>query len=105
MAQTQAEAAVMASTAARFDQVNTSLQGMLTTLMAELSVLNGAWRGLGAAAFEQVKTDYAADLRSLGNALAETAEAIRASGAGYAMSDSEAAARLTRSGDVRRLPL
>ena len=102
---TQAESAVMASTAAKFDQVNGALQSMLSTLMSELSVLGGSWKGLGASAFEQVKSQYAADLRSLNNALAETAEAIRASGAGYQVTDSDAASRVARTGGTFTLPL
>ncbi|MFF0379513.1 WXG100 family type VII secretion target [Actinoplanes missouriensis] len=105
MTDTQAEMAVMARTAARFDQVNDGLQSTLRTLMSELSVLNGAWRGLGADAFEQVKTEYAADLRRLGGALAETAEAIRTTGAGYQAADAGAAARVTRTGGTIVLPL
>ena len=105
MAETQAEAAVMASTAARFDEVNTSLQGTLNALMSELSMLSGAWKGLGATAFEQVKTQYAADLRRLGGALAETAEAIRSYGASYDAADTGAAARVARSGGTFTLPL
>ncbi|GAA2890650.1 hypothetical protein Acy02nite_64330 [Actinoplanes cyaneus] len=105
MAYTQAESAVMARTAARFDQVNGALQTMLSTLMSELSMLNGTWKGLGATAFEQVKTQYAADLRSLNNALAETAESIRASGVGYQTTDSDAASRVARTGGSFTLPL
>jgi WXG100 family type VII secretion target len=105
MAYTQAESAVMTSTAAKFDQVNGALQSMLSTLMSELSVLGGSWKGLGATAFEQVKTQYAADLRSLNNALADTAESIRASGAGYQATDSEAASRVARTGGTFTLPL
>ncbi|BBH65696.1 hypothetical protein ACTI_23810 [Actinoplanes sp. OR16] len=98
MIETQAEAAVMLRTAARFEQVNDALQGTLRTLMSELSVLSGSWRGQGAMAFERVKADYAADLRNLGMALTETAEAIRAASAGYQAADAGAAARLTRAG-------
>ncbi|MFC7529457.1 WXG100 family type VII secretion target [Actinoplanes sp. GCM10030250] len=105
MAQTQAEAAVMVSTAANFDQVNAGVQRMLSTLMSELSMLDGAWKGLGATAFEQVKTQYAADLKSLNHALAETAAAIRTSGASYEVSDAEAATRVARSGGSLKLPL
>ena len=105
MAQTQAESAVMASTAARFDQVNESLQSMLSTLMSELSVLSGTWKGLGAAAFEQVKTQYAADLRALNQALAETAESIRQSGIGYDTTDTEVASRVSTSSGSFQLPL
>ena len=105
MAYTQAQAAVMANTAAKFDQVNGALQQMLSLLMTELSELNGSWKGLGATAFEQVKTQYATDLRNLNNALAETAESIRASGAGYDAADSDAAQRVARTGGTFTLPL
>ena len=105
MAQTQAESAVMASTAAKFDQVNESLQSMLSTLMSELSVLSSTWKGLGATAFEQVKQQYAADLKSLNLALGETADSIRQSGVGYDASDSEAAHRVANTGGNVSLPL
>ncbi|WP_328464453.1 WXG100 family type VII secretion target [Actinoplanes sp. NBC_00393] len=105
MAKTQAEAAVMANTAVKFEQANTALHSMLSTLMSELSMLNGTWRGLGANAFEQVKAQYAADLKTLNNALAETAGAIRSSGAGYEAADAEAASRVTRTGGTFTLPL
>ena len=105
VAQTQAESAVMASTAAKFDQVNDSLQSMLSTLMSELSVLSASWKGMGAAAFEQVKTQYAADLKSLNQALSQTAGSIRQSGVGYDASDTEAASRVARSGGQFNLPL
>ena len=64
MAQTQTETAVMAQTAAKFEQVNQQLQSLLSTLMSELSVLNSTWKGMGAAAFENVKQQYAADLKN-----------------------------------------
>jgi WXG100 family type VII secretion target len=105
VAQTQAESAVMASTAAKFDNVNDSLQSMLSTLMSELSVLTTSWKGLGAAAFEQVKTQYAADLKSLNRALSETAEAIRQSGTSYDVTDTEAASRVSSTGGGIQLPL
>jgi WXG100 family type VII secretion target len=105
VAQTQAESAVMASTAAKFDQVNESLQSMLSTLMSELSVLSSTWKGLGANAFEQVKQQYAADLKSLNQALAETADSIRQSGAGYDTSDTQAASRVSKTSGHFQLPL
>lgn len=105
VAQTQAESAVMASTAAKFDQVNDSLQSMLSTLMSELSVLSSTWKGLGATAFEQVKQQYAADLKSLNQALGETANSIRQSGAGYDATDSDAAQRVSGTGGNFSLPL
>lgn len=105
MAQTQAESAVMASTAAKFEQTNQSLQSMLTTLMSELSVLSSAWKGLGASAFEKVKEQYSADLKSLNQALAETATSIRESATGYDSTDSEAASRVANTAGNFSLPL
>jgi WXG100 family type VII secretion target len=105
MAQTQAESAVMAQTAAKFDQVNEQLQSMLSTLMSELSTLSGSWKGLGAAAFEQVKQQYEADLKSLNQALGDTADSIRQSGAGYDSTDTEAASRVANTGGQFSLPL
>ena len=98
VSQTQAESAVMASTAAKFDTANSSLTSMLNNLMSELSVLSSAWKGMAAGEFEKVKTQYAKDLNDLNRALADTAEAIRTSGAHYDASDSEAASRVTKSG-------
>ena len=105
VAQTQAESAVMASTAAKFDNVNDSLQSMLSTLMSELSVLSTSWKGLGAAAFEQVKTQYAADLKNLNRALSETADAVRQSGTSYDATDTDAASRVSNTGGSFQLPL
>jgi len=105
VAQTQAESAVMASTATKFETANNSLQSMLKTLMSELSTLSGAWKGLGAGEFEKVKQQYALDLQSLNKALLDTAEAIRTSGTSYDASDTDAAARVTKSGGSHQLPL
>jgi WXG100 family type VII secretion target len=105
VAQTQAESAVMASTAAKFEQVNDSLQNMLSTLMSELSVLSTTWKGLGATAFEQVKQQYAADLKKLNQALSETAGSIRQSGIGYDTTDTESASRVSNAGGSFTLPL
>jgi len=55
MAQTKTDAALMGKTATQFDEVNQSLTSMLSLLMSELSTLNSTWKGLGAAAFEEVK--------------------------------------------------
>jgi len=105
VAETQTEAAVMASTAAKFDEVNNSLQSMLSTLMSELSALSGSWKGLGATAFEQVKQQYAADLKSLNQALSQTAESIRQSGIHYDSTDTDAASRVAKTGGNFQLPL
>jgi ESAT-6 family protein len=102
---TQSESAVMATTAAKFDEVNSSLQSMLSTLMNELSSLSGSWKGLGAAAFEQVKTQYEADLKKLNQALSETGHSIRASGTSYTSTDTDAASNVANSGGSFSLPL
>lgn len=105
VAETQAESAVMASTAAKFDNVNDSLQSMLSTLLSELSTLESTWKGLGASAFEQVKQQYMADQKSLNQALSETAQSIRDSGTGYDSTDTSAASKLSNSGGSFNLPL
>jgi WXG100 family type VII secretion target len=105
VAGTQAESQVMADTAVKFDQVNEQLQTMLSTLMNELSTLSSTWKGLGAAAFEQVKVQYAQDLKSLNAALAQTAESIKQSGTGYDTTDTEAASRVANTGGNFQLPL
>jgi WXG100 family type VII secretion target len=105
VAQTQAESAVMAQTATKFENVNGSLQSMLSNLLNELSVLQSAWAGRGAMAFEQVKSEWARNQEQLSRALAETATAIRTSGVSYDASDSEAASRVGRAGGQFNLPL
>lgn len=98
VSQTQAEAAVMAQTAAKFDQVNSSLTTMLSKLMSDLSVLQTAWVGSGGRAFEAVKNQYQRDLADVNKALADTAEAIRTSGVSYDNTDTSAARLVTKSG-------
>jgi WXG100 family type VII secretion target len=105
VSQTQSETAVMEQTAARFEQVNDSLQQMLSSLMAQLQVLQSAWRGAGGRSFEQVKQQWAMDQAALSRALAETASAIRSAGTKYSASDSEAAGRVARSNSGLTLPL
>jgi WXG100 family type VII secretion target len=95
----------MAATAAKFDEVNDQLQGMLRLLMTQLSGLSSTWKGAGALAFEDVKTRYEADLKKLNQALSETAEAIRQSGRSYAAADAEAASRVSSTGGNLSLPL
>jgi WXG100 family type VII secretion target len=105
MATTQAQAEVMAQTAARFDQVNLSLEAMLRRLMNELDVLRTQWQGAGGRSFEQVKSAWAHDQELLHRALAETADAIRRSGTGYRAVDGEAASRLAPASGGLKLPL
>ncbi|MBY8871881.1 WXG100 family type VII secretion target [Micromonospora sp. PLK6-60] len=106
MAETQAEAVVMQQTAAKFEQVDQSLQSMLSSLMAELEVLQQAWRGAGGRSFEQVKQQWSQDQAALHRALRETATAIRTAGRQYDVSDSEASGRVaaTNRGGIQ-LPL
>jgi WXG100 family type VII secretion target len=106
VSQTQSEAAVMRQTATRFEQVNESLQQMLSQLLSELEVLQHGWRGAGGRTFEQVKTQWAADQAALSRALAETAGAIRTAGQHYTASDDQAADLVARStGGRLQLPL
>ncbi|SBT69247.1 WXG100 family type VII secretion target [Micromonospora sediminicola] len=105
MSQTQAEAAVMQQTAGRFEQVDQSLQTMLSGLMAELEVLQQAWRGAGGRSFEQVKQQWAQDQATLQRALRETATAIRTAGRHYDVSDTEAAGRVAGTNRGIQLPL
>ncbi|MEH1012339.1 WXG100 family type VII secretion target [Micromonospora sp. CPCC 206060] len=106
MSQTQAEAAVMQQTAARFEQVDEALQSMLSSLMAELEVLQQAWRGAGGRSFEQVKQQWSQDQAAIQRALRETGGAIRTAGQQYTASDAEAASRVahTNRGGIQ-LPL
>ncbi|MET7708855.1 WXG100 family type VII secretion target [Micromonospora sp. NPDC005413] len=106
MSQTQAEAAVMQQTAAKFEQVDQSLQSMLTGLLAELEVLQQAWRGAGGRSFEQVKQQWSQDQAALHRALRETAGAVRTAGRRYNVSDDEVASRVagTNRGGIQ-LPL
>jgi WXG100 family type VII secretion target len=96
---------VLQQTADRFDQVNDSLQKMLTGLMAELQGLRTAWQGAGGHSFEQVKQQWAQDQEAIQRALRETAAAIRASGRQYDASDAEAASRVAATNRGISLPL
>jgi WXG100 family type VII secretion target len=105
VSQTKAEAAVMEATAAKFEQVNDSLQSMLKSLMSELEVLSTAWVGRGSQSFAQVKQQWAADQAAMQAALAETAAAIRSSGTSYDATDSDASSRMAASNRGLQLPL
>ncbi|MGI5211562.1 WXG100 family type VII secretion target [Plantactinospora sp. CA-290183] len=105
MSQTQAEAAVMQQTAQKFEQVDQSLQGMLSSLMSQLEVLQTAWRGAGGRSFETVKQQWRQDQDAIHRALRETATAIRTSGQQYDASDSEASSRVASTNRGISLPL
>ena len=103
---TQAQAAVMAATAAKFDSASSGLDDMLRRLMDELSVLSTRWQGAGGRSFEQVRQRWMADQIALNRSLRDTAEAIRAAGRRYGTSDTAVAERIdgTRRGGMS-LPL
>lgn len=105
VSQTQADTAVMEQTAARFEQVDQELHSMLSGLMAQLEVLQQAWRGAGGRSFEQVKQQWALDQRRLQEALRETAAAVRTSGQGYGTTDMAASERVSRANRPIELPL
>lgn len=105
VSQTQAEAAVMQQTAQKFEQVDQSLQSMLSGLMNQLEVLQTAWRGAGGRSFEQVKQQWAQHQEQMHRALRETAGAIRTSGQQYDASDSEASSRMSATNTGITLPL
>jgi WXG100 family type VII secretion target len=98
MSTTQAQAAVMESTARKFEQAGQDLEGMLSRLLGELEGLRQAWQGAGGRSFEQVKQAWARDQRMLHSVLEETASAVRSSGRRYDASDAAAADRVVRSG-------
>jgi WXG100 family type VII secretion target len=85
----------MQSTARRFDDVGSSLDGMLRRLMGELEGLRTQWTGSGGRSFEHVKQAWAADQEKLHRALAETATAVRTAGRQYTTTDTAAAERFT----------
>jgi WXG100 family type VII secretion target len=93
MAVTKAEAAALAATATRFEQVNDSLRGRLRRLMGELDVLHTQWQGAGGRSFTQVKLAWADDQEQLHAALGDTAAAMRSAASQYAATDSAASDR------------
>jgi WXG100 family type VII secretion target len=103
--ETQAQAAVLESTAKKFDQANQELDGMLSRLLNELDILRTAWQGHGGRSFEEVKRAWADDQRALHRALGETATAVRTAGRSYTTSDTEAADRVAASHRGVSLPL
>ncbi len=103
MSMTQAQAAVMAQVAARFDDAHQRLQTMLSSLLREVESVKQDWQGRGGATFERVSLAWAEDQRRLLQALAETAQAIRTAGQVYAATDEQAAGRI--GGGVAPLPL
>jgi WXG100 family type VII secretion target len=91
---TQAEAAVMAQVAAKFDDVHRSLKTTLSTLMREVESVQPDFQGRGGTSFQQVSYAWAQDQERLLGALAETANAIRTAGRVYTATDDTAADRM-----------
>ena len=94
---TQAEVAVMAQVAARFDDVQASLRSTLTNLLREVESVRADWQGSGGDSFQQVTAAWGNDQRRLLTALAETSTAIRTAGRVYTAADDSAAQRMSSS--------
>jgi WXG100 family type VII secretion target len=92
---TQAEAAVMARVATRFEDVQASLNATLTSLMREVESVRSDWQGSGGSSFQQVAAAWGEDQNRLLLALRETATAIRTAGRVYTATDDSAAQRMT----------
>lgn len=105
MAQTAAEAAVMESTAAKFEQTEEALRSMLSRLLGELEILQSHWKGRAGTSFTQVRDAYDANLKKLSAALSETATAIRNSGTTYTSTDDESASKVGGIDTSMNLPL
>ena len=95
MATTQAEAAVMAQVAAKFERVQETLQATLSALMREVESVRSDWQGRGGTSFEQVTRAWGDDQGRLLRALGETAGAIRTAGRVYSSTDESASSRIT----------
>lgn len=95
----------METTAGKFEQVNDGLQSMLSKLLNELGALQGSWEGSGARSFENVKVAYEANQKKLGEALRETATAIRTAGKDYTAADEESGSRVNNINTSVNLPL
>jgi WXG100 family type VII secretion target len=105
VAETRAQAAVMAQTAGKFEQTDDALQLMLRRLLTQLEGLRTAWQGAGGRSFEQVTAAWSRDQNALHRALRETAGAIRTAGHHYDATDTEAASRVGATGRGRGLTL
>lgn len=106
VAPTEAQAAVMAQVASRFESTNDGLQSMLSSLMHQLEPLQSRFVGAGGTSFTQVKAAWNQDMNKISNALTETANAVRTSGTNYTSTDEGAQQRMsaTNRGGVN-LPL
>lgn len=94
MSSTQAEAAVMAQVAAKFDDVRESLRATLSNLMREVEAVRPHFQGRGGASFQRVAQAWAHHQERLLRALAETANAVRTAGRVYTATDEASAERM-----------
>ncbi len=83
------EAELMASTATAVEGVADSLTTELTSLMDRLSVMSSAWLGAGGTAFQSTRVQVEEKMAQLNVTLRSIAEAVRTSGANYAVTDDE----------------
>jgi WXG100 family type VII secretion target len=85
----------MESAASKFETVNSQLQHMLSTMLANLEHLQSKWVGAGGTSFTAVKNQWADDQGRIQKALLETATAIRSSGQNYTVTDDQAQSRVS----------
>jgi WXG100 family type VII secretion target len=105
VAQTAAEAAIMDSTASKFNQAQEGLDAMLNRLLGELEILQTHFVGRAGRSFQSVKEAYQANQKKLAAALDETATAIRNSGTTYTNTDDEASSKVSGINVGMNLPL
>jgi WXG100 family type VII secretion target len=84
----------MEQVAAKFDDVQQSIQTTLSALMREVESVRAGWQGRGGASFEAVSLAWAEDQRRLLRALGDTANAMRATARTYAATDEAASSRM-----------
>ncbi len=84
----------MEQVAAKFEQGNSSIQSMLSSLLANLEPLQTRWAGAGGRSFTQVKLAWQEDMNKINRALSETATAVRSSGQQYTSTDEAAQSRV-----------
>jgi WXG100 family type VII secretion target len=95
----------MESVAGKFETVHDSLDAMLSRLINELQVLETSWVGKAGTSFTAVRDAYQVNQRKLGQALAETAVAIRTSGTNYTATDDASSSKVSNIDTTVNLPL
>jgi WXG100 family type VII secretion target len=100
---TQADAAILAQVAQRFDDVHQYLQDNLTRLRAEVEGVRGDWQGSGANTFNLVTQAWSEQQDRLLVTLKDTADAVRNSGVYYTAVDDSASDRFKGTVDLTAL--